>query len=465
MNRHLLGFLLVVLPGMASAQLSVQVDSVVNGLTEAYNAAGYPKLYNMLSTGFRNNVSEASITAFFSQNMRAPLGRIVSWRSLHRQNDQFFYKARFEHGIRSLVISLDRERKITYMMWKPLNNAGKIYTNNPQDKPYLKTADSLVRDFMSFAGNSAMAIALVNDSRCDTLYYGSPVRNQATHVNPETLFEIGSISKTFTGAVLAAALRSGKISLDEDIRKYLPGKFPGLEFNGKPITVRQLASHRSGLPRMPANFESQAGYSRSDPYRSYSRTALLNYLSDLKPDTLPGVRELYSNLGIAILGLVLESAMKMPVDEQIRTVVLSPLGMQHTTFDANQARGTKAVGYNGQTGAATSMWTMNDFNAAGGLKSNLPDMVSYVKENLKPRLAVSRLAQQRIAGSGLRGSGLCWIIDGRHDLVWHNGGTAGFSSYLGFKPGSGRGVVVLSNSDTNVDDLANRLLALIPEHH
>ncbi|PST83444.1 hypothetical protein C7T94_12840 [Pedobacter yulinensis] len=463
MKKILRALLILALAPFCSlhAQQQGLADSLFSRLTESYNAARYPELYQMLSDTFRQRVPEKDITAFFANALRAGLGNMVSGQVVHRENGQFYYLVRFERGSRSFIFMPDAAKKIAFMMWRPLRETAQIYTNNPRNTGFLKQADSLVRGFMSVAGNSALAMAVATGRRTDTLYYGTPAFDHAEHTTGTTVFEIGSITKTFTGAALAAALNAGKLNLDDDIRKFLPGSYPDLHRQGRAVRIRDLATHRSGLPRMPADFETQPGYSADDPYRSYSREALLGYLRLVKPDTVPGTREVYSNLGIAVLGLVLERAVKAPVAEQISAKILQPLEMQHTSFAPKAAEATLARGYSGQTGKAAGYWTMNVFDPAGGLKSTLPDMLNYLRANMERKEPVLRTAQLAVAGSGPRKSGLCWVLDGDDGLVWHNGGTAGFRSFLGFNPSKATGIVVLSNSDTSVDALAGKLLKML----
>jgi len=268
---------------------------------------------------------------------------------------------------------------------------------------------------------------------------------------PDSLFEIGSISKTFTGLILARMLAEGKVRLDEPVRDLLP---PGTATkpSGPEITLLDLATHHSGLPGMPDNIRPA---DPSNPYADYSREQLYAYVKRhgvAKPDDATFA---YSNLGVGLLGQVLADRAGRSYPDLVRQEITGPLGMSDTVvkLSADQQR-RFLQGYNNKHQPVPA-WDLDALGGAGAIRSTAGDMLRYLEANLHPEkygaisgaLAFSHQFQ-RVAAKDTK-IALAWIFSEQSKTYWHDGGTAGFISYVFFNPEADCAAVVLLNSGPN----------------
>lgn len=278
-----------------------------------------------------------------------------------------------------------------------------------------------------------------------------------------TVFEIGSITKVFTSLVLAEMTERGEVSPDDPVEKYLP---PGSKMptrNGLPVTLLDLSMQVSGLPRLPANLSPK---DLTNPYASYDGKQLLDFLGRAQLASDPGEKYAYSNLGAGLLGFALASRAGLSYEALVRKYVLEPLGMKDTavTLSAGQ-RDRFARGHNAAL-APVSPWDFDALAGAGALRSTANDMLKFLgaamvlsDTRLKP--AFERLlAARKPTGTPDLDIAMGWHIWRKFGstVVWHNGGTGGFRSFIGFNPETRRGVVVLSNTFFDSDDLGLHLV-------
>ncbi|MET3897799.1 D-alanyl-D-alanine-carboxypeptidase/D-alanyl-D-alanine-endopeptidase [Devosia sp. UYZn731] len=303
-----------------------------------------------------------------------------------------------------------------------------------------------------------MATSLVEGSLPRFVAHGSLAAGKAP-VDEHTLFEIGSITKIFTNLLLADMVLRGGMTLDDPVVDYLPADTVIPERGGKQITLFDLATHSSGLPRMPTNFSPA---DQANPYPDYGADQLYSFLAGYALPRDIGTQFEYSNLGTALLGQAIVTTSGIDYASLVRTRILEPLGMTDTTMTLTPEQTTRfATGHDRQL-EATSHWDFDVFAPAGAYRSSAADMAKFVAAAsgtvptpLDAAFALM-LAQTRPVDTGAT-IGLGWLIrdhDG-HQIVWHNGGTGGFRSFIGFDRASKSSVVVLSNTatDRGVDDI------------
>ena len=278
-----------------------------------------------------------------------------------------------------------------------------------------------------------------------------------------TVFEIGSISKVFTATLLAALVEDGTVRLDDPVQKFLPAAVRMPTRGGKPITLALLAEQRSGLPRLPDNLRPA---DPANPYADYTVSQLYDFLSHHQLTRDPGETFEYSNLGVGLLGHVLSLAAGRSYEELEREHVWAPLGMTHTSIALTPwMRDHLAVGHDEQ-GRVVENWDIPTLAGAGAIRSTTLDMLKFVDANLHPERGTlghaMALAQHERASAGSGMSiGLNWLVvhAGADTIVWHNGGTGGYRTYVGFVPSRKLGVVVLTNSGgAGSDDIGMHLL-------
>lgn len=266
-----------------------------------------------------------------------------------------------------------------------------------------------------------------------------------------TLFEIGSITKTFTGLLLADAVERGEVRLDQPVAELLPDSLTVPTRNGRRITLLNLATHTAGLPRISDNFR-PADW--RNPYADYTVTQLYDFLRrhELRRDI--GVAPLYSNYGAALLGHALARRAGMTYEGLVRARILTPLGMTNTMIAIpDSLRPRVAPGHN-PAGERVTHWELSEAVAgAGALRSGADDMLTYLAAMLAPADTTTlgraiRRATARHPVGDWRG-GLFWGINtnpfGRTSSA-HGGGTGGYATWAGFDSERRVGVVVLSNS-------------------
>lgn len=280
----------------------------------------------------------------------------------------------------------------------------------------------------------------------------------------DTLFEIGSITKTFTGLLLADMVARGEIGLNDPAAKYLPAGWT-LPVRGRPITLLDLTTHRSGLPRVPLNlpFDDEA-----NPYADYTPALMRDFLTTWVPDREPGAQFEYSNLGVALLGQILAWRAGTDYETLVRTRITEPLRMADTTIRAAGGDLRRQAIPHDEFMRPVAPWDYGVMVAAGGLRSDADDMLTFlgahiglVPTPLKPVLEGMRVI--RDGGDGAdSGMGIGWMVTKTRvgAIVTHGGATGGYLANAAFDPVRRRGVVVLANAMTQpgVDDIAMHLL-------
>ncbi len=303
-----------------------------------------------------------------------------------------------------------------------------------------------------FAGDRTGACAVAAVIEGERVVRGLACAGEARDV-ADAAFEIGSVSKTMLGALLARLAAEGALSLDDPLARHLPEGTVVPEFEGQPITLRYLATHTAGLPPLPPGFAPRDG---ADPYASLDEAALLRGLADTRLAAAPGSAWSYSNFGAMLLSLAVSRAGGQPFDAQARAHLFAPLGMDGASVGVDAGRAPPAAGHRA-SGDPTPAWTFAPALAGvGGVRATLDDMTRYVQAQLgqgdAATVAMLRAGQAE-QPIDARPMGLGWIIVplGEARLWSHEGGTGGFSSLVAFDPDSGRGVVVLA--DTALTDL------------
>jgi serine-type D-Ala-D-Ala carboxypeptidase/endopeptidase len=300
--------------------------------------------------------------------------------------------------------------------------------------------------------------------------YGSLDKDDKRALNGDTVFEIGSVTKVFTSVLLADMVQRGEVALTDPVAKYLPPGVKVPERGGRQITLQDLATQSSALPRLPSNL---APKDPANPYADYSVEQLYQFLSSYQLTRDIGSQYEYSNLGVGLLGHALTRRAGMDYEALVRSRIGKPLGMNSTGVTLSSDMKTRlATGHDAELKPVAN-WDLPTLAGAGALRSTANDMLTFLAANLEstnpdstksplaPAMA-SMLKVRRPTGEPGLEIALGWHIltrDG-HEIVWHNGGTGGYRTFLGFDPKNRVGVVVLSNTFTNagVDDIGRHLL-------
>ena len=407
-------------------------------------------------------------------------------------------------------------------------------------------------DYLKDSANVGLAIGIIRGEESQILCYGTTDKPSGIPITPDSVFEIGSITKAFTGILLAEAMRRGEVKLEDSANQYLPpeGQIPAK--GQKPVTLWHLVTHTSGLPRIPDNIDRKTFFSEN-PYSTYTVERLYEFLH--RTPVRPGRQHAYSNLGMGLLGHILALAAGKDYESLVKERILIPLGMNDTSVVLSEDQ-QRRLALPHDKGKQVSIWDIPVMSGAGALRSTIADMQKFLAANVNPTtddgrrtndekrkttnespnvdsvirlpssvdpelaesiqrshqietrgnpfqqnlgcwlgiglfyLLVWGLAQLHVGRFGWAGlipsyililglpiyvaikwprgfatMGLAWFMDRLsgtpHLMTWHNGGTGGYCSFLGFVRETRTGVIVLSNSTVSVDSLGARILAAL----
>lgn len=286
----------------------------------------------------------------------------------------------------------------------------------------------------------------------------------------DSLFEIGSISKTFTGLILAQMVEQHKVTLDQPARELLPGgtvKKP----DGPEITLLDLATQHSGLPRMPDNFHPA---DPQNPYVDYGTANLYEFIARHGVGKAANTGFVYSNLGFGLLGQALAQCSSLSYPELLKREVTGPLQLKDTVVHLSPEQEKRFVpGHNAQHQPAHA-WDIDALAGAGAIRSTAGDMLTYLEAQLHPQslpplsksaepaatLPAALQLSHELHAEALPGMriALAWLYNEKTGNYWHNGATGGYSSFAFFNPKEDYAAVVLFNTTiTPAGSFADRL--------
>jgi CubicO group peptidase (beta-lactamase class C family) len=317
------------------------------------------------------------------------------------------------------------------------------------EKENIMNIPNLLQEYLEDNGTPGAAVALIDRGKIE-FFCGGNMAIDGNPVTEDTLFEIGSITKVFTTLALMDMVNKGIVELDDPIEKYLPeAKVP--ERDGTKITLRHLATHTSGIPRLPDNLDLE---DRSNPYANYSLENLYDFLNHHVLQRIPGTQFEYSNVGMGLLGHILSLVANKSYEALIFDTISSQLAMESTGILLTpQMQERLADGH--QSDQKVKHWDFQPgMEGCGSLRSSIKDMALFLAANMglldSPVSNLLRQChEQQFEPIPQMGVGLGWMLrwsDADTKIIWHNGGTGGFRSYLGFDPVKQKGVVILSNS-------------------
>jgi D-alanyl-D-alanine-carboxypeptidase/D-alanyl-D-alanine-endopeptidase len=276
-----------------------------------------------------------------------------------------------------------------------------------------------------------------------------------------TIYELGSISKVFTGTLLAEMSLRREVSLNEPAQNLIPGR-GRMPPSGRPITLLDLATHMSGMPRLPPGMKAK---NKLDPYADFTVDDLWASLEKTRLDREPGLKKEYSNFGVGLLGqLLVERADADSYEELLRERVLAPLGMSDTSIELRSDQEKRFAWGHDKDNRRTPPWNIVSLAGAGGLRSTARDMSRFMQAHLRndspiAAAATEALAPRGIPGEGKWDQGLGWVVRRDRRMAWHNGGTGGFHTWMGLDLAHGLGVLVLCNTSTGeVDTWGTKIL-------
>lgn len=339
--------------------------------------------------------------------------------------------------------------------------------NNIKDTHDLQTrVDELCNKYVAEGKAPGLFVGIVQGDKVYVKGYGLTDKDNGAAPDSNTIFEIGSISKVFTTEIVQRLTEEGQMNWDDNIAKYMPQQ-EHLPKNDS-TTLRHLASHTSGYPRLPEMWFGKLEENECDPYSVLTMNDLYTYLSTNTDKKAPSPDNYeYSNLGAGILGHIAEWKTGKTYETLLQEYICNPLGMNNTSLQVKDST-RFATGYD-EKGKKTCHWAFPILYSAGAIRSTGADMLRFLKANMgyNGALSTSFKKTHEDVTDMMGGSvGLGWHIDKAggimhkmERIVWHNGGTGGFRSHIAFVPGTNKGMILLANGiHEDFDELAMQIM-------
>jgi CubicO group peptidase (beta-lactamase class C family) len=356
--------------------------------------------------------------------------------------------AKFKHRLFSTTCKTFRVG--TFAMLLYIN-----FTCRPTSNEESSVKENIKRNVKSRIDNGysvGTALAFIDGDQVEYFSYGYKDTTKKEAVSQKSTFEIGSVTKTFTALLLADLVEKRVIALDDPVEKFFPDSVEIPNYLGRKITFVDLATHMSGLPREPINFHPT---DLNNPYAAEDVKKLYDGLRDYQLTRGANKYE-YSNLGIELLGQTLVLTSGKSFEKMLQEIICDPLQMKETSTKNDNPLLT--TGHMGTTPVAH--WDLRALQPAGGIRSNVEDLVKFVKAQMglsRTDLATAiELTQRPMALiNGNTRIGLVWNITsvGNDEIISHSGATGGYRAYIAFSKKTKKGIIILNNSGQHQDDL------------
>ncbi len=306
----------------------------------------------------------------------------------------------------------------------------------------------------------SITIAIIDSSGVKYFNFGKTAKN-GHEVDENTIYEIGSISKVFTGILLAQQVLEGDLKLEDEINNFLPDDIKVPVKGDTEITFGNLTDHTSGFPRLPDNFNPA---NPNNPYADYTVDQMYVFISNYQPVRTVGAEYEYSNLAQGLLGHLLAMNNNSTYEELMVQTIANPLEMNDTRIELTQRmKENLALGHS--EGKVVENWDIPTLAGAGAIRSSTSDMAKFISANLgyvnTSLLKAMELSHQiRHDKAGEMLIAMAWHINkgNKGDVICHGGGTGGYRTFIGFVKETGKGVVIFTNSSEGADDIGYYLL-------
>jgi CubicO group peptidase (beta-lactamase class C family) len=323
---------------------------------------------------------------------------------------------------------------------------------------------ALVQPMLDRKQSVGIVVGVIEEGRSQVFGFGREALGGDKTPDGRTIFEIGSVTKVFTSLALAQMAEEVLVRLDDPVQRYLPADVKVASRGGREVTLEDLATHTSGLPRIPLKTLLTA-FTSDNPYADYKEKDLYDFLRVWKPLQDIGSKWTYSNVGGGLLGHALARRAGVDYGRLIASRITEPLGMKDTRVTLDDEQEPRLASPYAVGGKPTPRWTFDVLAGAGALHSTADDLLIFLsaemglKETpLRAAMDATHVPRRETGIKGLR-IGLAWLVktlpeaDGEREILWHNGGTGGYTSFLGFVKARKTAVVLLSNTGPSLGSM------------
>ncbi|MFD1768162.1 serine hydrolase domain-containing protein [Sphingobacterium suaedae] len=448
--------------------------AVFNRIEFFINTQTTDSIYSLASDNFKSQIPAEQL-AFVLNNVYQ-LGKIKNVEVVDFRENTATYRLQFAQHAVQAKFALGDDYHYDLLSFgpaadkiEPKADKTEVLSNVEKVSPLDFFIDSVANTYIKKRNTQSLAIGIFHQNQYKTFSYGETENGNETLPTENTIYEIGSITKVFTAVLLADLVEKKLVQLDDSIIKFLPDSLqrnPSLQG----ITFKSLANHTSGLPRLPDNADADAGFSTKDPYALYDRKALFAFLKGFKANRPPGEIYEYSNLGFGLLGELLSIVTKKTYIQLLQETILTPLQMVNTTDKADPKKEQILSKVYDDQGEETLPWNFKAMVGAGGLKSNVKDLIRFAVEQFKMpqeelQYAMALTRQFTFFTPENMDIGLAWHMSMLDGLIYfhHTGGTGGSSSFIGLSPDTKTAVVVLSNAASSVNAVSMTIMEKLLE--
>ena len=349
--------------------------------------------------------------------------------------------------------------------------------SNQQNSPMLAAIKRNAQRLLNDPKINAVSVGVYKSGQAYTAHYGELDPGKGNTPTNTTIYEIASVSKSFTGTLVAQAVLDKKLALEDDIRKYLKGNYSNLEYQNNPIRIKHLITHTAGFPRfLPTSIN--ALFSNIDetlPFRiyniekKYNRKAFLKDLQSVTINVVPGTQYRYSNADVELTAHILEQAYQMSFEQLLKKYITKKASMKSTKVHLlAQEKRRLANGY-GETNKRVPHFANTLWGAGGGLKSTVSDLINYMKFQLDDNNLAAKASHQVLYSQGDTQIGYLWpVLNIPEDGIYYNihGGAFGTQNFLMIVPKYNLGISIITNqsgpgTQPKLLNVLNNLLAEI----
>ena len=429
-----------------------------------YNRGDYKSIYAMGNQVYKELNSEGELTGGLDYTEKN-FGKVVSSQLMDDMGDIKHFKWGCEKGNMRFELWLNGSSVQQFKFNDFIRQPDALTRTVPSSNPLKTQLDSLVDKYaviyMSSPKAVGFSIGVYRNGKKYTYSYGEMEKGSGKPVTGQTIFTVGSITKTFTGLLLARAVTEKKVKPDDDIRKYLDGSFPNLEYQGHPITLLDLANHTSGINKfrfnvVPASADNWTPEHWLRYFDGYTRDSLYRDLHVLKLDTMPGTHYHYSLIGTTLLNLALEKVYHKFIDQVVRDYYRNTFQMNDTKLASDpedMSRYAKGYDDKGQLQPVMAEYTPS----LSTIHSTTQDMVRYVEAQVVEKNPAIHLSHQVTWGDMKSFAvGYTWDMEqyyGKYKMIWHSGYDYGSITLCTSYPELNLGMFLWANDDSRQGNL------------